>query len=363
MLRNLNEKGGIRVYTLNVLEKLFQIQNNSLEFILIYTSPEYIGTFSRYPNVREIFVKAPNKLFWDQIIIPRIIRREKIDLIYNPKLSIPILTKAKKVLMIHGAEQFAVKSAFKRHDRIYVRIAMPLYGFIADKIITNTHMGVDDLSKYLHLKKDKFVAIHEGVHNRFRILDEFEKARVREKYNLPDKFILYVGGLTPLKNFGRLAQAFDLLAGKYDHHLVVTGFKRFKFQQELKVVEKLTNNNKINFCGFVPDEDLPGFYNLADLFVFPSLYEGFGLPVLEAMACGCPVITSTTGCTKEVTADAALLTNPYNINDIADKIELLLTKQELRNDLIKKGHIRVKNFSWEKCAAETVNVFQSLDLI
>jgi glycosyltransferase involved in cell wall biosynthesis len=129
----------------------------------------------------------------------------------------------------------------------------------------------------------------------------------------------------------------------------------------LEVVENLTNKDKIKFYDFVPDEDLPGFYNLADLFVSPSLYEGFGLPVLEAMACGCPLIISTTGCTKEVTADAALLTNPYNVNAIAEKIELLLTQPELRNDLIKKGLSRVKSFSWGKCAAETINLFHSLD--
>lgn len=271
MLRNLNEKGGIHVYTLNVLEKMLQIQNNDMEFILIYTEPNHIGKFSHYPQVKEFFFRAPNKIFWDQFIIPRIIRKEKIDLIYNPKLSIPIFTKAKKVLMIHGAEQFVVKSAFRWYDRLYYKLAMPLYGFFADKILTNTNQGVDDLSKYLHLKKNKFVAIHEGVHNRFKILDEFEKKRIKEKYNLPNKFILYVGGLSPLKNFRRLAQAFDLIAGKYDHYLVLTGFKRFKFKKDLKEVDKLTNRNKIKFCGFVPDEDLPGFYNLADLFVFPSL--------------------------------------------------------------------------------------------
>jgi len=362
MLRNLNEKGGIYVYTVNLLESMLQMQNHGLEFVLIYADPEHLGTFSHHKNVKEIAAKASNKILWDQITIPRIIREEKIDLIYNPKLSIPLFTKAKKILMIHGAEQYAVKSAFKWYDRIYVRIAMPLYGFFADKILTNTQMGVDDLSKYLHLNKEKFAGIHEGVHKRFKILDEAEKKRVKEKYELPEKFILYVGGLTPLKNFGRLAQAFDRIAGKNDYQLVVTGFKRFKFKQDLDVVESLANKNKIKFCGFVPDEDLPAFYNLAELFVFPSLYEGFGLPVLEAMACGCPIITSETGCTKEVTGNAALLINPYDTNDIAEKIELLLSDRELKNDLIKKGFTRVKNFSWEKCAAETLNVFDSLNL-
>ncbi len=362
MLRNLNEKGGIQGYTINLLESMLQMAEHDLEFILIYSDPQYLGTFSRFKNVKEIAAKASNKILWDQITVPRIIREEKIDMIYNPKLSIPLFTKAKKILMIHGAEQYAVKSAFKWYDRIYVRIAMPLYSFFANRILTNTQMGVDDLSRYLHIRKDKFAGVHEGVHKRFKIIDDTEKKRVKEKYDLPEKFILYVGGLTPLKNFRRLALAFDTIAEKNHYHLVVTGFKRFKFQQDLDTVESLSSKNKIKFCGFVPDEDLPGFYNLAEMFVFPSLYEGFGLPVLEAMACGCPIITSETGCTKEVTGDAAILIDPYDIHDIAEKIELLAVDKKLKNDLIAKGFERVKNFSWDKCAAETLNVFYSSGL-
>ena len=357
MIRNLGEMGGINVYTVNLIENLLKIDKSD-KFIFIYNDKNLIGRYSRYKNVKEIAVESRFKLYWDQILVPKIIKKENIDIIFNPKLSIPLFTKAHKVLMIHGAEQFAVKSAFKWYDRIYVQIMMPLYAKFADEVLTTTKTGIDDLSGYLKIPKVKFAFAYEGVHERFKVLNNNLLNEVKKRYNLPDKFILFIGGLTPLKNFGRVVQAFDIINQKHDYKLVVIGFNRFKFENELKVAEGLKEKNKIIFPGFIPDEDLPAFYNLAHLLIFPSLYEGFGLPVLEAMACGCPIVTTKTGCTKEVTDKAALLADPYNIQDIAEQIEKLIIDKELRDQLIKSGFERVKNFSWEKCATETLEILR-----
>lgn len=359
MVRNLDEKGGINVYTVNLIENILE-QNQDDDFVFIYNDEKHLGRYAAYKNVKEFVISAKNKIIWDQIKVPRILRQEGVDVVFNPKLSIPFFTKTKKVLMIHGAEQFAVRSAFPWHDRIYVQIFMPLYGIFADKILTTTQSGVDDLSRYLHLRKDKFTFVYEGVHKRFKALDKDGLEEIRRKYDLPERFFLFSSGLTPLKNFGRVAQAFDKLADKHDYGLVVTGFKKFKFAKDLEVIDHVKNKDRIKFCGFVPDEEMPAFYNLADLYIFPSLYEGFGLPVLEAFACGCPVVTSTMGCTKEVTGDAALLADPYSVSDIAEKMDRVLTDTPLREDLIRKGFERVKNFSWEKCASQTMAVFRSV---
>ena len=359
MVRNLNEKGGINVYTVNLIENILK-QFREDEFVIIYNDEKFLGKYSSYSNVKEFCVKSKFKMVWDQIKVPRILKRENVEVIFNPKLSIPLFTKAKKVLMIHGAEQFAVRSAFPWHDRIYVQIFMPLYSLFADKILTATKCGVEDLTGYFHfINKKKFTYVHEGVHERFRILEQDKLNEVKIKYNLPDKYILFISGLTPLKNFGRAMHAFDVLAEKYDYSLIVTGFRKFKFVEDMEQIEKVKHKEKIKFCGFVPDEDLPAFYNLASLYLFPSLYEGFGLPVLEAFACGCPVVTTKTGCTKEVTGNAALLADPYDINDIAEKMESILTDINLREDLISKGFERVKQFSWKKSATETMKIFHS----
>jgi len=359
MIRNMDERGGINVYTLNLIENILMLDNET-KFLLVYNHQKFLGHFSKYENVREIAMRSPSKLVWDQILIPYILWKKKVDVVFNPKLSIPILSNAKKVLMIHGAEQFAVKKAFKWYDRLYYQIAMPLYGRFSDKILTTTKLGINDLSRYIGIVKSKFTFVHEGVHKRFKILDQEKNEAVKIKYDLPDRFILFVGGLTPLKNFGRAAKAFDILSEKYGHSMVVTGFKKFKFKSDMLIAQNVKNVERIKFCGFIPDEDLPAFYNLADVFVFPSLYEGFGLPVLEAMACGCPVVTSSVGCTKEVTGNAALLVNPYDEKDIAEKIQKILDDSAFKDVLVNKGLIRVKQFSWEKCAKETLNVLNSL---
>jgi glycosyltransferase involved in cell wall biosynthesis len=172
---------------------------------------------------------------------------------------------------------------------------------------------------------------------------------------------LFVGGLSPLKNFGNLLRAYEKVYKMFPHKLVFTGFKRWKFSKDLQLVDQLGLHDHVLFTDFIPDEDIPAMYNLADLFVFPSLYEGFGMPVLEAMACGCPVLTTETGCSPEVAGDAALLVDPYAPDKIAEAIQRLLTDEQLRQGLIEKGLVRAKQFGWERCARETLALFESLN--
>ena len=140
--------------------------------------------------------------------------------------------------------------------------------------------------------------------------------------------------------------------------MVVLGFKRWKYEQDLKVVEDLKIQDRVHFAGFVPDEDLPAFYNAADLFLFPSLYEGFGIPVLEAMACGCPVVTSKTGCSPEVAGGAAELVDPYDVDSIYTGMRRVLDDMRLRREMTARGLRRCRDFSWSKTAKATLSLFQ-----
>ena len=162
MVRNLHEKGGINVYTTNLIENILK-QNITDEFIVIYNDEKFLGKYSSYTKVKEYFIKSKNKIVWDQIKVPKILKKEKVDIIFNPKLSIPLFTRAKKVLMIHGAEQFAVSSAFPLYDRIYVQIFMRLYALFADKILTTTKLGVEDLLNtciYLKISLYMFMRVY-----------------------------------------------------------------------------------------------------------------------------------------------------------------------------------------------------------
>jgi glycosyltransferase involved in cell wall biosynthesis len=323
MLRHLGEPGGIGVYTINVLAALLRT-NHEHHYVLFYNTEAHLGRFNSYPQVTEKVVPASNKLWWDQISIPRLSRQEGLDLVYNPKLSIPFFTKCKTVLVMHGAEQFAVPWAYKWYDRMYFSVANRLYCKRASAIISMTHTGAKDIARYMGADPRKLHVVYEAYNERCRVLDRTETVVIRKKYSLPERFLLFVGGLNPVKNFGNVLKAYKRIQNSYPHKLVVVGFKRWKYENDLELITQLGLQDQIVFTGFVPDEEIPAFYNLADVFLFPSLYEGFGIPVLEAMACGCPVITTKRGCSPEVAGDAACLVDPYSPDEIAEAIRLLL---------------------------------------
>ena len=357
MLRHLGEPGGIGVYTSNVLRALLSIDHQN-EYVLLYDSPQHLGQFADYLNAVERVLPVRNKLWWDQVSVPHFAKREGVDIIFNPKLSIPLLTDRKTVLVMHGAEQFALPWAFKWYDRAYFTLANRLYCRKASAIISMTEIGKTDIAKYMGATPYKIHVVPEAYNEQCHILRADETLDVKERYSLPEKFILFLGGLNPIKNLGNVLRAYHMIHQTIPHKLVVVGFRRWKFAQDLKLVRQLGLEDKVLFAGFVADEEIPVFYNLADAFVFPSLYEGFGIPVLEAMACGCPVIASRTGCSPEVVGDAALLVDPYNAAEIGRAIALVLGNHYVRQELIQKGLQRVKDFSWEKCARETLAVFQ-----
>lgn len=362
MLRHIDELGGIVVYTKNLIESLLELDRSN-QYIFIYNNPISKRYSSIYPNVKEIVIRFPNKLLWDQYLVKRVIEKEKIDIIFNPKLSIPVFSTAKTVLTMHGLEQFAVSHIFKKLDRLYFTLMMPIYCRFADAIISMTETGKRDLIKYLKVKGDKIYVINEAYNKRFRVIeDKVYLQGVRERYKLPPQFVLFVGGLTPLKNFSNILRAIKYLKESLGIRvkLVSVGFKRWKYESDLRLIADLGLTEDIVMLGFIPDEDMPAIYNMASCFVFPSLYEGFGIPVLEAQACGCPVITSNTGALPEVSGGACLLVDPYNYIEIAESIRRIFNDGALREDLIREGLKNVERFSWERCAKETLNLFKKI---
>jgi glycosyltransferase involved in cell wall biosynthesis len=360
MLRNIAERGGIVVYAKNLLRCLLELDSKN-EYVFMYRQKQDVGQFTSFPNVTEVVIRAPNKLLWDQVAVPVFAKKQRLDLIYNPKLSIPLITRSRTVLVMHGGAQFVVPHVFRWYDRIYFKIANRLFCKRANAVITMTHTGAKDIVDRMGADPEKVHVINEGYNETCTVLDAAATAAVRLKYSLPEQFILFVGGITPLKNFGNLLKAFGKLQSGFPHKLVVVGFNRWKFSKDLEMMNELGLRDKIVFCGFVPDEDLAAFYNLASLFAFPSLYEGFGIPILEAMACGCPVLTTKTGCSPEVAGGAALLVDPYEPDSIADGMRKILSEEALRRTLIENGLTRAKHFSWRKSAAETLSLFESLN--
>ena len=222
-----------------------------------------------------------------------------------------------------------------------------------------------DVQHYLHISKDRVVVIPEGCEPRFRPLAEPEQLyRVRVKYGLPPLYMLCLGTLEPRKNITTLLHAFarlrQILHGEPALHLVVAGARGWREQTIFQTIKSLALEQVVCLPGFINDEDLPALYGGALLFVFPSLYEGFGLPVLEAMSCGVPVVTSNTSAMPEVAGDAALLVDPYDVKGMATAIAAIVHDASLRDNLRQKGLARAQQFSWEMTARQTLDLYLAL---
>jgi glycosyltransferase involved in cell wall biosynthesis len=368
MLRHYEQKeGGVKVYTKHLLPLLFSMGSRH-DYVLMYANPKLIGTYRQYSNVYETASTFPGAILWDQIAVPWMAHRNRVDLIFNPKFTVPLLAKAKKIFVLHGSEWFVIPEHFLWYDRLYFRNFVPLYCHSADAFIAVSNAVKDDVVRFVGVSPDKVVAIHNGFEpTRFtRVIDPQRLDEVRRKYQLPERFIVWVGQIESRKNVGRLLQAFARIRGEFPHELVIAGAQRFTFPmaagaaEELKLIERLNLQDRVRATGWISHEDLPAVYSLADLFAFPSLYEGFGIPLLEAMACGCPIVTANTCAPPEVVDSAAYLVDPLSVDDIENGLRSVLSDSQERSRLISAGLIRARDFSWEKCARQVLDLFESV---
>lgn len=368
MLRHYEQKeGGVKLYTKRLLPLLFSMGSKH-RYVLIYRNPELVGTYAEYPNVEEVAVRLPGSAIWDQIAVPWVARRRKLDLVFNPKFTVPVFTRAKKVFVLHGSEWFAIPDHFLWYDRLYFRRALPFYCRRADALIAVSNATRRDVIEHVGVPGEKIRAIHNGFDpNLFRVLDD--RARldsVKRKYALPARFIMWVGQIESRKNIGRLLRAFARIAADVPHQLVIVGEQRFSFPMaagaaaDLRLIAELELEERVHFTGWIAHDELPAVYNLAELFAFPSLHEGFGIPLLEAMACACPTVTAKTCAPPEVAEGAAYLVDPLDVDAIAEGMRTVLCDATLRERMIAKGLKRAADFSWEKCAGEVLTLFDSL---
>ena len=359
MLRHLSEPGGIRMYTVNLLNALLDIDREN-DYLLIYKDKGFLGTFGKRKNVEEYVVRMKNRVLWDQIGVPWVCVRKGVDVIFNPKLSVPLFTRAKTAFTLHGAEQFAVSEVFKWYDRMYFKIAMPIYYKKANVVFTQTPSGKQDIGRYLRVNTDK-VKVIRGSYNEFckivRAEDVLEMTR--SKYSLPDRFMLFVGGITPLKNFGRLVQAFRVVKDRgYEGKLVVVGFKKWKYSRDLAIIGELSLEKDVIFVGYIPDEEMPHFYSLADVLLFPSVYEGYGVPPIEALVSGCPVVASKTGWLRDVEDTPVELIDPYSVDSIVNGIWNVAEHLSERKSAVLKWMREYKFPTWKEYAQEFLNTLK-----
>ena len=360
MLRAMDEKQGTGIYTQNLTDRLLAMDEKN-EYVLFYKNPEFLGRYSHLPNVKEKVVSAPNKMLWDQFAIPAEVRKEKLDLLFHTKFTVPFFTTCKTVMTIHGASWFVRPDLYpNKLDLAYIKAVMPLYCRKATFIVSNSDLTTNDFIRILKVPSEKIRTVRLGTNENFKVIaDHAALDEARRQYNLPEKFILSVIRYDARKNFKNLIAAFRLLHKRVPCKLVVTGIGCEKYGEEYALDSDGTSKD-VQFLGWVDQRNLPALYNLARCKFFPSVYEEFGIPVAEAMACGCPPIVSCTGALPEVAGDAGLIVDPFNPEEMADALERVYTNDALRADLSARCLKRAEYFTWERCARETLDVLNSL---
>lgn len=365
MLRHQGRQpGGTGTYTNMMVRHMLALDGRN-DYVLLYDDASQLASYPRNANVRELVIPSHSRLVWDQIIVPWIARRERLDVIFNPKLSVPLLAPCPALFVQHGADWFVMPRQYPWHDRLYFTLFAPLYWRKAACIVTVSKDAERRLASLMDRRTAaKLATVHHGVDRRFEpIRDAGALAAFRKKHSIDFPYVLYLGQIYPMKNVGNLIRAFAKLRDRIPHRLLIVGKPLVKAGKDLGLIEQLGLGDRVSCLGWVPDEDVPLFYSAAELFAFPSIYEGFGIPIIEAMACGCPVLTSTGGACPEVAGDAALLVDPLDVDAIAAGLHRGLTDPALRTALRARGLQRAREFTWEKSARQTIDLIESTAVV
>ncbi|MFA6082390.1 MAG: glycosyltransferase family 1 protein [Patescibacteria group bacterium] len=342
----LGQKTGFGFYVDNLVKAMQKIRgDNELAFF--------------YPD-SEHDLSTPQRWWWDQISLPKAAYKAKVDLLHQPAFSVPIWYPGKKIVTIHDTiSLFYTDIPFV--SRQYYAKWMPFSYNYGDHFITISNHSKKDIMERMHIPADKITVTYEAADERFRLpVSADKKHEVCAKYGIKPPFLLDVGTLNPRKNLEFLIKAFAKSIKHLDkpYQLVLTGKKGWHYDQLFKLVEDLGLNDRVIFTGYVDDDDKPALYHASTMFVFPSVYEGFGLPPLEAMTCGVPVISSNTSSLPEVVGDGGISLDPHDEAEWVKSIIEVLSHEKLHHDLSERAAKQAAKFSWDRCAKETLAVYE-----
>ena len=363
--------GGTGRYAINLTRAMLAeaaAHRPDLEFVVLtgpQTSREVMEEFRG--RCEECFLGAKSSVIRSLTLVPAALRRLRVDIFHGmDHVGIPLVGRSGKyVVTVHDVIPLILPETFTPRHRLVVRLALARVRRKADLVVVPSHAVKRDVVRRVGLPENRVVVTHEGCEPRFRPVRSAAARRdVAARYGLPPRYVLAVGTLEPRKNLTTLLEAFARLRrdGEVDAdlRLVLAGARGWLDEPIFATVRSLGLEDAVRFTGFVDDADLPAVYSGAALFVFPSLHEGFGLPLLEAMACGVPVVTSNISSMPEVAGDAAVLVDPRDADGLAAAIARLLRDEALRDRLREAGIARARQFSWETTARRTLDAYASV---
>jgi glycosyltransferase involved in cell wall biosynthesis len=361
MLRAYEEKGGIGVYARHVTRHLLE-QGKQHEFFLYFSNPGSLGAYEGFPNAHPRLVPPRNKFVWDQVLMPRMFHRDRLDVLFHPKFTVPLWCASKSVMVLHGAGWFLpdVQHFWSRGTRIYTRLMMPVYCRFAGAVLSVSEITRDVFIERLGVAPEKITTVYFGPGEQFTLTPTPERLEaVAARYRLPERYILTLSGgdRADRKNFGTILEAFRRIYERVPCALVVAGRGCEDFRQRYDIPADGWGR-QVHFPGWVDQEDLPVFYRKAELLLYPSNMEAFPIPVTEALASGTPIVTSNAYGLKELAGDAALLVDPSDPDAVAAATLRILTEPELREQLGARAAVRAKLFDWHECARRTLAILE-----
>ncbi|MDP2723608.1 MAG: glycosyltransferase family 1 protein [Bacteroidales bacterium] len=366
------KKHGMDMVALELINELQKLDHEN-EYVVFVKPDKDIHTLKSTPNFKIVELGGGPYPAWEQWALPRAAKKEGCHILHCTSNTAPIYSDIPLVVTLHDIIYMESISLFKKSGtwyqkagNMYRRFVVPPIVRKSDKIITVSHFEKNRIADFFGISHDdnRLVAIYNGVSEHFKpITDQKELDRVKSKYHLPDRFLFFLGNTDPKKNTPGTLKAFsDYLkkSNDQDLYLVMLDYERGSLEKILSDIGNKSLIDRILLTGYVVNTDLPAIYNLCKVFLYPSLRESFGIPMLEAMRCGTPVITSNTSSMPEVSGDAAYIVDPYKPEEITVGIEKILSDNALRDDLRTKGLLQAEKFSWKHMAENVLKLYHEV---
>ncbi|MGL4369684.1 MAG: glycosyltransferase family 4 protein [Spirochaetota bacterium] len=361
--RVLNERrGGPARYTHNIIRELAAIDRKN-RYILLMQEPYDFGAVLP-GNFTITTINVGSKLLFDYLVLPVYSWFHKIDIFLFPKNTFSPLIRAKKIPVYHDIIYFE-DTGFREYslfDNLHHHVMISIGKHFSAADLTVSDFTASRMKRLLGIRPGKIVIIKEGVESRFAPgRSDALAEQMKKKFSISRPFLFYSGSLSPRKNMINVLKAFLLIKDRIPHNIYFTGGDSWRDNDLYRFIREHQLEDRVIKLGYISDDDLVAMYSLADCYLYPSLYEGFGLPILEAQACGCPVITSGISSCPEVAGESAALVDPSEPEQIAYAIERIVTDRSYRDILIEKGFINCKKYSWRTTAEGVLKLFNSLD--
>lgn len=361
------KKHGMDMVALELVKHIPEVDTKN-EYVVFVKDDEDKACLSSFANVEVQVLPGASYPVWEQWILPKAAKNAKVDLLHCTSNTAPIFPGMPLVITLHDIIyleklHFKEGTAYQRFGNLYRRWNVPAVVKKAAKIITVSEFEKNRICEHFGFDTNQVTAVYNGVSRHFqRVTDAGLLKEARQKYHLPEKFLFFLGNTDPKKNVAGVLKALSILKSRNQlpYKLLMLDINREYLQRVAGEIGDLSILDEITFTGYVPNKDLPAIYSQAELFLYPSLRESFGIPMIEAMRCGVPVITSTTSCMPEVAGGAALLCDPFDAEAMANSIIDLLNNQTKREELVKLGLERSQKFSWVENARQTIDIYHQI---